>query len=188
MPESLARAVATPEQRRSGRTPARSAGPHRPRSLDPARRERVGQLDVRHLREVRRPRPRHDPRPLVAAAPRRDPAPAGGVVRQRVQHPRGRSIGVGGQSQVGERIARVGVASQLGHEHVGRERVDQRPARPRGTPPAMRRRRCPAASGTLIADPGAAGPPVSSGPRPCPGRTRFGAYSWIEIVSTRGSS
>ncbi len=79
-----------------------------------------------HLREVQRPRARHDARPLVAAAAGRDPATGGGSVGERVQFLRALAIRPRREPELRERVGRVRVAAELRHEDVGTEALDGR--------------------------------------------------------------
>src|SRR5439155_1752862 len=78
------------------------------------------------LRQVERGRPRHDPGALVARAAGGHPAAAGGPVGELVEKGGGAAVGGGREVQLGPRILVVGVAAELGDEHVGRPRLDQR--------------------------------------------------------------
>ena len=148
----------------------------------------VGNRDAAHLGEVDRPGTGNDPRPLVAAAAGGDPPTAGGIVRELVQR-RGRlAVGASGEAEVREGVGRVGVASELGHEHVGPERPHgRRHAAAEGVEPlgvaGARRERDVHGRTRCIRTPR---PPRR---RPVPGKNPSdGANSWIETVSTLGSS
>ena len=77
-----------------------------------------------------RPRPRHDPVRVVAAAAGGQPATAGVLVRDPVEQGRGRAIGTRRQAQVRKRIVHVRVAAVLGDEERRLERSGERGQHP----------------------------------------------------------
>ena len=104
----------------------------------------VGQVPrgTGHLGERERPRPRCDLRPPVAAPAGGDPPPSRHAMREFVQDRRPFAVRAGREPQLGQRIGVMGVAAQLGHEHVGSETPQRLEGRSHGAPRAMRRRRC----------------------------------------------
>ena len=155
-------------------------------ALDPPLGDLVGRRRPGHLGEVDRPRTRHDPGPLVAAAAGRDPPSAGGLVRELVQHRRGRR---GRRAVVRPRCASGSLAcvshpSWVTSTSGPKSRtIGGTAARNASSHPSSL---VPGGSGRFTAEPGASGPPRSESP-PVPGKKPIsGAYSWIETVSTRG--
>ena len=137
-----------------GRTASR--GPDRPTTAVARATQAAGRSSTSRLRPSRRtrssmPGARRAPtgsRPPPVATHR----PPAVVVRELVQDRRGPPIRGGGEPEVRERIGRMRVAAQLGHEHVGAEVANGGRNRvAEGRQPAGVA--VPGGSGTLMADP-----------------------------------
>ena len=117
--------------------------------------------------------------------PRASQRPLGGGLGQVAERHVGRPVTVDGQVQVGQRILRVRVGAVLGDQHLRAEGPNQ----PGTTAWKARSQRGVSGAGRhgmFTAVPAAAPCPISSG-QPVPGHSVNGD-SWIEMVSTRGSS
>ena len=133
------------------------------RSIHPSGSSSGGGRGLGHLGEVERPRARHDPRPLVAAAPGRDPSASGGLVGELVKHGGGLAVGVRREPRCASgSLAWVSHPSWVTSTSGAKARTSGGTAvRNASSHPSSP---VPGGRGRFTAEPGASGPPRSDEP------------------------